>query len=336
MDIDIQEFMKSVFGNSKYVYFTQEHYDYFENYTLNFVENLNRKLGYNKKFEFLYEDSININGNSFSNDVYDKIIISRGIINKCYAFFFNFLTCFPDLKNFDKENQNLGIKYKFSEKEGLVEYDEDMHIPLDSKQVECADLISEIAVKFCVFHELGHIYNGHLGYLNESEKINNQLSDLQILTLEMDAEAFAIARIIDEILFEEKYYKSYDIYKLVEIISFAVAGILLLVYKCNGNLDLYKKEQLPLGYRIGNALSCIESNMEIAGLLKFVDKNKLKESILSSYRIQRFYSIINNKTMEELVDSIYEGLEDIEENIKLTWKDIRKDLEKYALFKLAP
>lgn len=336
MEIEGEEFIINIFGNGKYAYFTEEHYNYFKNYTLKFIEKINSNSNYNKKFKFIYEDSISINGNAFSDDYLDRIIISRGIIEKSYSFFYNFLTAFPDLINFKKDNPNLGIKYKISEGLGCVEYDVNIHIPKDKKQCIDAELMSMVAVTFCIFHEIGHIYNGHVGYLNEIKKNSSDLSDLERLTIEMDADAFAISRIIDEILLKKITDGSNDIYKLVQIISYGLMGLILLIYDENGDLELFDKKQLALGYRLGNALECIEANIDRIGLSFFLDKSKLREKIYSSYKVGKFYSMLYGKTIEEFVSLINKGSKDIEGDIKSTWKKLRNNLSKYSIFELAP
>ncbi|WP_053955765.1 hypothetical protein [Inediibacterium massiliense] len=74
------------------------------------------------------------------------------------------------------------------------------------------DILYEIAVKLVIFHELGHIYNGHLDYKNSrnySAETSmfmssecNKLPPIESQVLEMDADAFAATLGIGQITFD--------------------------------------------------------------------------------------------------------------------------------------
>ncbi|WP_379163176.1 hypothetical protein [Paenibacillus sp. sgz5001063] len=112
------------------------------------------------------------------------------------------------------------------------------------------DLMHAISTRLIIFHELGHIYNGHLDYyqtfktgaqglslfLNSSE---NQLPPLESQVLEMDADAFAATRIIGQFTFSpniEAYNKiipdlfKHHIHSLILVIissciTFSIMGL---------------------------------------------------------------------------------------------------------------
>lgn len=82
------------------------------------------------------------------------------------------------------------------------------------------DLLHEISTKMIIFHELGHIFNGHLLYKINSNKANeshmfmnselNDLSPIVSQVLEMDADCFAATRLIGQMTFESsiEHYNS--------------------------------------------------------------------------------------------------------------------------------
>ncbi len=61
------------------------------------------------------------------------------------------------------------------------------------------DLLFETAVKYIIYHELGHIYNGHIDYVIK----NHPIANLYRQAIEMDADSFAATRLIGQITFNE-------------------------------------------------------------------------------------------------------------------------------------
>lgn len=70
------------------------------------------------------------------------------------------------------------------------------------------DLLFETAVKYIVYHELGHIYNGHVDYVIK----NHPIANLNRQAIEMDADSFAATRLIGQLTFNENidYYNSIE------------------------------------------------------------------------------------------------------------------------------
>lgn len=74
------------------------------------------------------------------------------------------------------------------------------------------DLMHSISCRLIIYHELGHIFNGHLDYYQSlstsPQKLSlfmdthkNQLSPLESQVLEMDADAFAATRLIGQLTY---------------------------------------------------------------------------------------------------------------------------------------
>jgi hypothetical protein len=105
-----------------------------------------------------------------------------------------------------EEKKNLKAMYNW---EGKICFNPNdvMSMPLDIERIKYAAEYGQMAVQFFLLHELGHIIRGHTDYksrLNENSflsELNNKENNNGILswvsqTLEMDADSFAINRIL--------------------------------------------------------------------------------------------------------------------------------------------
>lgn len=120
------------------------------------------------KFEISFNDELN----SYENEKFDtrKIVFSINIFKRLEAFYTHV---------FNERNENY---YR------AISYDNEFN---KEKANFYKNLLLEISIKFLLFHELGHIYNGHLLY-KQNEKTNDEIHKL----FEWNADDFATTRII--------------------------------------------------------------------------------------------------------------------------------------------
>lgn len=107
----------------------------------------------------------------------------------------------------------------------------------------------DVSLKFVIFHELGHIYNGHLKYLyekNKNEKSslcliteeNKEISPLFSQCLEMDADSFAATQLLSLITFNDYVTEKKDIIKAKAhafYMFYITSGILFFELGINNN-----------------------------------------------------------------------------------------------------
>lgn len=192
-------------------------YDFYEHFARQLVNYLQPEYNpYNqkevKKFNFEYRWNININAASIENKYEDSISLNEGAVFKIYSFFYKLINSVP-LFQLDVEippyvlienNVTFGKKGHNSFNEKFVLSDNPILNNL-------AEYLSMFAIKYLIAHEIGHAFNGHSIYYNEvremikkpGKQLNQCYLDLQ--TMEIDADAFAATRIMEEAFV---FYKS--------------------------------------------------------------------------------------------------------------------------------
>ncbi|WP_315110216.1 hypothetical protein [Clostridium intestinale] len=348
MSNDYKAFIRSIFGEGEYSYLDEPMYNYYRLYSEEIVNKLNEanKLENLNKFEFSYKESPSVNAFSSCKNYMDKIQITRGVVERSYQLFNSFIVCFPDFKKFDENNSKIGVMFKFQmgEEYGHASYDLIVQIPLKKEQKEIAEILTTIAVKFTILHEIGHLYNGHIAYLNEMKERKIPVSDLEHLTMEMDADAFAITRIVEEIISQfinikvgtGFYLINYE-YDLIKIVAVSIFGVIQLIYSDYGDRKLAGTKQLPVEYRIANALGCIEGNIDRLKL-PGIDRKYINECIYScAVSLNQFYFAVyeKKKDINEFIKYFTEYNSNIDKDIKNTWKSLRVKLHNHARCRLA-
>lgn len=131
----------------------------------NYLDSNNRKAGVILK----YEDSMDPQAKSFliQDNIRGKIQINRGLIIHLYEMFYSldYTIIVPDGKNIGN------IK----------------------------SMLFATAMNIIIAHELAHIYYGHLFLKNKLEIENNSSFNLDMQTLEWDADSFAITKLFEAI-----------------------------------------------------------------------------------------------------------------------------------------
>lgn len=212
--------------------------------------------------------------------------------------------------------------------------------PNDSYRRDLAFLISFFAWYSTVFHEAGHILDGHLQYINHylhksslDMVQNNSDESLYIKTLEKDADEFSANRIIEYAflpgnVFQREYSNIIKTEKtLIQII---VTGITLkfLLFGINDNVnsELY----LPSAYRIINIIDAAYYNLKNEIHCSLTKKEYDKIAISS---IKSLISVYNSTlspsiNIETFVSQLYIGHAE-NEKLKPIWNELYPILDKY-------
>ncbi len=208
----------------------------------------------------------------------------------------------------------------------------------DPYRRDLAFLISFFAWYSTIFHEAGHILDGHLDYRKKyfheySLEILPKNTDLYIKALEKDADEFAANRIIEYAfhpgnVFKKEYAHIVKNDKI--LIQLIATGITLkfLLYGITNNSN--SKIYLPNAYRIINILDAAYSNLK--NQFKYpLSKTDYDEIIVNS--IKTVISVFNSNLMSPInintfIHQMYLGLEE-NEKLKPIWNKIYPELNKY-------
>ncbi len=159
------------------------------------------------------------------------------------------------------------------------------------------DILHEMSCKLIIYHELGHIFNGHLDYYHSighnskksllfmnSEK--NQLDFLESQVLEMDADAFAATYLIGQFIYPDTIEK-YNEYAPGLIKGELHAFILVIISSCvvfslmglgGGRIskNYLQSKYLPLRTRQDQYIRCAIQAYKLYGKeIEFVDPELL-------------------------------------------------------------
>jgi len=290
-------------------------------YVYNYVQFCNEK----PKFDIKFVDSYHFNATSYRINVKTYLIeVSKVIPEELYRIY-NTL--------FAKENENF---YK------TIAYEEIYNI---DKANHYFDIMFDISVKAILFHEIGHIINGHLDFLyNERNKKDlhlnvskNNLTPLESQALEMDADAFSATAIINIFTYKDNIdnmNKKYNLIKSVDHIHFIIISSLTITF---GFMDLSKERSeknnldtlkyLPLRTRLDYF---IRSSINAIDFLYGIDKN----SSLVIFRqivkqIEKYYNLFR-RDIDLFSKDIFQNQNSVHELDLIHQRHVDK-LEKYWL-----
>lgn len=307
--------------------------------------------------EFEIKDSEEVNGRAWCEREKDHIEINRGVINLYYSYFSQVLEYQKNkllkkiMPNID-ENQIEKFSYE------MVIFENQQSNYIDSKVVnsDIAKMLEIFVSRFIILHELGHIFNGHCFFLPEIEKEfsympmyfedkndEDEKNALDVRTLEMDADAFAVTQSINHVVYLYENFKSEVQIKSIEPIdlfywwSFAIRSHFL-VCEDRFNDHQYKKSMKHLpsisrwNLNINIAYEIIENRMLDKNL-----KKKIQERLLSG-------AINGECVYNEIKYTNYNWINEIQvskmnkeyvDEINVNWKKIREELDKYSRLMLA-
>lgn len=296
--------------------------------------------------DFKIRNSMNIGGSSTYNGENYSIAINYGVFKKIEIIYGILLH-----KNNEQFYKTVAVEKEFDdEKAGFY-----MH------------LLMEISCKIIIFHELGHIFNGHLKYKyyeidnNDSLEMNmlpeesNSLPPLFSQALELNADAFAATFVLGQITFDEtisKYNKQcpelikskshvYTMFFIASGILFSEMGLA----NSRKNAALHELKYLPLRTRLDmflrNSLtSYFALNKEVSADRELLNMDFLREvkSNIESY-VNLLHvaeglpeSEFNNSNNSEELDEVH--IQHADELLKYWTNEVSPKLFTYTYFAL--
>ena len=357
--------LEGIFGQSEFSLFNingsvpeVKAYDYYKQYAIEAVNNLisvNQLQDKNIKFNFDYIQYFDIDGISDYLDGTDIVKINEGVLLKTYKTFYTLASCYSILDDLQNTNNgSIGIKlcYTFADEQ---QYEMEYHVPLDKKRKIIAEYMSMFAIKFAILHEIGHLFDGHVFYhrsYNEliiedkytmTSQINSPISSLDYQTMEMDADAFAISRIIEEIIImlqEDTLIKSVlnnsnDIFTL--FVYSLHCFFKLIKDERKQSLDFKKSTHLPRWIREVINLDCAKTNIKYKAqniISEYEFEDIIKNACLKA---ENQYNAITTQTIDkhEIIEQSSEEVLNHYNNITNNWKFLRIKLYPYARARLA-
>lgn len=202
------------------------------------------------------------------------------------------------------------------------------NLVIDNKNVENVKSILFNMAFMCLFyHELTHIYKGHLKLYKQwvdKGTIKNHLLDIR--TLEWDADNYAATRIAEWILRIKKELLPMDTTDFaMKIGCGAIHGMLYWQRQQNDFKEISEKEHLPILYREITMLQCIGDLCgNLDKILLYVKEYEMefnRNRKMSNFDIEKYF-----KNM-----TIYQSyLKEVEDN----WEKLSLELENYSIFSL--
>lgn len=246
--MEIKEYLDKGNTQNKFRFFDQNMkcYEYYQKYAMSLIDKLkpennpfNTKNIKQLNFNYLWDESVN--AGSLENEYKDDITVNEGTIIEMYNLFYklNTRTNTLELSKTLMPCIELRCKIYYSNSNILKrEIEAEMILSDDIIRNNLAEYMAMFAIKFIISHEIGHAYNGHTKYYLETrEKIKKVKDDrlfLDLQTMEMDADSFAICRVCDEIIWllnkNDKIFSllknQNDIFKLLVYVIHGVFYIL--------------------------------------------------------------------------------------------------------------
>ncbi|MCY7456067.1 hypothetical protein [Bacillus altitudinis] len=195
----------------------------YEGYQYIMKSSLTKDMSISKtQLNFFLRNDRRLGGKAWCKNNIDYIEINTGVIDNFFDYFYDFAEKLNQkfIKNLPfKRDENKGDDGSYSL---LLQDENNGGIILNNETIDynLASLLTVFVSRFILTHELGHLLNGHCKYLNDNNDINyipmyyinnrtNNISPLDIRTMEMDADAFAATDSFRNLLilynnFEEK------------------------------------------------------------------------------------------------------------------------------------
>jgi len=329
-------------------------FDYYKEYANSLINKLNiESIVYDSKnplykFDFDYLNYFYIDGYVDHKNQTDIVRINEGVIFKIVKMFYSILSHFPilpHLKESFSESFGMRLFYVFDKQKFEMEY----RLPVDRKRKIIAEYLSMFAIKYIILHEIGHLYNGHIFLVLKNVSLSSQISmlnnknfsikALDLQTMEMDADAFAISRLIDESLVMIEKDKL-----LLSVLDNKLEIYFLLIYAIHCLFLLIKEEQngnnlshLPRLVRDMINLDCAKTNI-IFKANNIITGKKFMEMAYSSYfEAEQNYNIVFNKitNMDEINECTNPQVLNNVKMVEANWVVLKEKLKPYARIRLA-
>ncbi|MED4531506.1 hypothetical protein [Metabacillus fastidiosus] len=282
-----------------------------------------------KKIFFFFVDDMEINAFATIIKNIDVIGINVGILNTLYDYYDKVVdeNIFPEVGSDVEERKNLIFR------------------------------LQVMSILYIICHELGHLYNGHIGFnkvnfMKEIRKFNGREKIIYNKTIEMDADAFAMNRMLE---FNENLIgvKSKDLNKTYnydsieysyKILMFSMYSFYLFFQETFEASDIENDTYFsPVVRQLLN----LTISEEFVNRTRPQFESKIKEitdylMMHADFTLDRYYS--NEKSDEEKAKYLIKKLQYFQSNelkeemleVKKEWNEIRDELQKNARFNLAP
>ena len=324
-----------------------------ENYyeQLNMTE-LSKKKGHGISHKFFYINCKKMNGKVHHSKNFDFILLNTGLIGGVYNFFYSAMCdplTYPKIGYIECEKSSGISNYDFDKKNIKFKFD---NIPNDITRKFIVEHMAMFALRFAIFHELAHHFNGHVFYLKEKKgefelSITGNDSMLKVdaldyQTLEMDADAFAINNAMCNAigLYEDANFlpNAKDRMVIFELLAFSIHCFFLLLDDDNEiTFDINKHKHLPAKNRQALIMSAAArffkeySHMTVH--FKDMDYTELIwERLIKGMRhAEECYNRLTKKNHQFAHDLLNnEDLLKYTEKVLRNWEKLRPELEKYA------
>ncbi|MCC0697236.1 hypothetical protein [Clostridioides sp. ES-S-0048-02] len=300
--------------------------------------------------KYWVNNDISIGGRSSFDGKNYLLSINKGVFKEIDSIFYTLLE--SELEENQKTREDFYQKVSFE----FGDYDR-------QRAKIYSEILITLSIDIIIFHELGHIMDGHLGYLNElksgctaylNNSVSNDVDNLVNQILEMDADSFAATRIIDAIIYDkniDNYNKTHENIIKSKNHAFWLATVAATVVfslqgmgRSRAEKELKLAYYLPLRTRHHHFINCLIAShnaIEVKERLKFTE-DFLMEVIPN---IEEFINLYFRGTFDfdEIDANLNNNLHELDKSyidhyheLNRIWtRDIRDKLVQYSYFELA-
>lgn len=220
--------------------------------------------------------------------------------------------------------------------------------PDNLKRRHMAELITLFGMEFLMFHEVGHHVGGHLRFLSEELGIqelyaqkNSVVVDAKVYQmLETDADAIAIASLLESISTKIDFYRNEYLDKMGNLIPhcviIAVTTVFFLMQREDYSYKIADANYLPRDIRFQLVVNILMDKLKSD--YKMCAFSQTQEQLMKTFEIcnSLLGELYVNKDPEKKI--LFCEKDNIREYYNKTliplWKDIRKELKLYAVIHL--
>ncbi|WP_342552329.1 hypothetical protein [Paenibacillus sp. FSL R7-0652] len=318
-------------------------FNYYKEYAERFWNTHTQNVKFYFPLDFSYKQNFTING---SVQLYDEraiIRINEGVLLKLYKTFYSILSIDNLIDTLSEtDDGSLHIKNIYTFNDTFPEYEYTFLLPINKERKIIAEIMAMFAIKFVILHEIAHHFDGHVLYMktyfnDETLNIVRKANEERILdkqTLEMDADAFAISQLIDEMIdfinndtLYSNHIKNPSNFCFILFISIHILFLIL-----NDEYELKNSTYSPELVRSLTVLDAAKVNLSYKAS-EIISKTEILDIIKTSIiKANSLYNSVYGKIdFSSLVNYDESHLKSLHEN----WKKMRVVLSPYAIAQLA-
>lgn len=198
----------------------------------------------NKVFEWNYAWNFSINAGSREDCYREQLQLNEETICRIYAFFYQWVnqSCVFGSGEEIVDAIRINLTEHFMEEE----FCETVSMSTSLRKNNIAEYLAKFAIEIIIAHEIGHLYNGHTEYyFTLQQELKSDISEkhreqclLDLRTLEYDADAYAVNRVLEEVIY---LIDSQD--KILNLLGSEKAVLDLLMYAIHGLWFLMRIEK---------------------------------------------------------------------------------------------